>query len=733
MNMLQLVPYAFGSRFFKYMGLLLAFTVFLKPVLGRAADVCTTASTTLNAGNPVSGANNCDLDAGESVQIDSDGSINTTEISAIVVQFGNVGGNISIDGSVSTTAASGRLVLVAGDVGDVTNTGTLTSTFTALQLGFGAQISVGDVLNSGTIDGDDPGGSVGVGLLIGSVSTIGTVTNTGTIRGDRAVFATSQATIITSGTISNPDPSVALITFSGGADLIIEDGAIFSGGNINVQSGSTLDIRGGYTTDASQVFSTFDSITIENTGALQVSVNSDGSQYNRYLAGTVTFDPGAGINVDVPVTNTLSDGDTLSGVVNATTFNGVDGLAVTDNSALLDFTAVLNGNDLDLQIAADSSGSGNTGVLISLDRAGEQSGRGAARVLDELRLQQSLSGDMATVIAAFNALPTDKDVASATQQTLPLLTGNLRQTSIKAMKTGHRIVQARQQRLTGFSFGEQVDEKGREFWIKPFAARADQNERNDVEGYEADTFGLVLGADHAWDDESRYGWALSASQSDITSDRGTSSAQVNSYQVIGYGSHILDEQSEFNFQLGMGYNLNEGTRSITFSGLNRHASSEYSSWSAHFGGRFSKNFDLSDQMSLVASIGTDFTYIRDDAYKETGADSLNLDVDSSDSKELLIMAESVLSLSLDNDTTLTSSLGLGYDMLRNKNSITAAYVGGGSVFTTEGIEPSSWTLRAGIGIAMKIWETIELTARYDLESRERYLNQSASVNLRWPF
>ena len=66
--------------------------------------------------------------------------------------------------------------------------------------------------------------------------------------------------------------------------------------------------------------------------------------------------------------------------------------------------------------------------------------------------------------------------------------------------------------------------------------------------------------------------------------------------------------------------------------------------------------------------------------------------------------------------------------------MTSAFAGSPSTsFVTYGLDPSPWLMRGGIGIVGKMTETVEVSARYDIEARKDFDNQTASVKLRWAF
>jgi hypothetical protein len=83
---------------------------------------------------------------------------------------------------------------------------------------------------------------------------------------------------------------------------------------------------------------------------------------------------------------------------------------------------------------------------------------------------------------------------------------------------------------------------------------------------------------------------------------------------------------------------------------------------------------------------------------------------------------------------LTANLGGGYDVLNEQAGITSAFAGDPTAaFITNGIKPSPWLARGGIGLVGKPNDTVEVAARYDFEVRDGFDNQMASVKVRWAF
>ncbi|MEW6676576.1 MAG: autotransporter outer membrane beta-barrel domain-containing protein [Pseudomonadota bacterium] len=330
-------------------------------------------------------------------------------------------------------------------------------------------------------------------------------------------------------------------------------------------------------------------------------------------------------------------------------------------------------------------------------------------------------------------LSTDDEISDAASQTLPLLTGGSMIAAGNALSGINRVIQARIESNRGLSAGGDFMGDAR-FWMKPFGSWADQDDRKGVSGFEADTWGLALGADFARSSSTRLGLAFAYAKANVdgNSNVAPQQADVEVFQLVGYGSYALDDRTEVNFQVDFGRNNNEGRRTIAFTST--VAESDYHSTTAHVGVGIGRVYPVNTGTTFTPSVRADYTWIRDESYTETGAGLLNLDVDSRHTDELILAVDGKLAHALSSRSTLIANLGVGYDVLNERASITAAYAGApGAAFVTRGLDPSPWLVRAGLGVIHQLEGGAELVARYDAEHRSDFLNQTASVKVRWAF
>jgi outer membrane autotransporter protein len=350
---------------------------------------------------------------------------------------------------------------------------------------------------------------------------------------------------------------------------------------------------------------------------------------------------------------------------------------------------------------------------------------GAAVVID----------DTPALLQLFSAagLSTDQEVSDGATQTLPLLVGSTTIPTLNTLSGINRVIQARQDVNRGMSSGDDFSED-KYFWMKPFGSWIEHENRDNVFGFDANTWGLIVGADKAISDSTRLGFAVAYASTDVDSKSAPAphDVDIDMFELIGYGSRNLDQDTEVNFQIDLGYNWNEGKRTIAFTST--QASSDYDSYTAHLGVGITRAYQVNDKSRLFASLRADYTYIKDESYRESGAGLLNLDVDDRSSDELIIGVDGKLNHKINEDTDFQANLGVGYDLLNERASVTSTFAGApGLSFTTDGLKPSPWVGRAGLGIVHNTPEGTEITLRLDTEFRDDFLNKTASVKARWPF
>ena len=277
-------------------------------------------------------------------------------ISAQVTNTGTIGSVKQVYGSSSSSFAFIAGVHSRSFNGVLTNAGSITASVnvpghvvSATGLSLEGMVGGGTLDNSGTISGtSNSGGANGYSVKI-SAST--SSTNSGVINN------------LVGGLLSGN------ISVAGGV-------AVTNSGTIDLPEGANnASIVGSYTQNAG--------------GKLTVGVSSTTS-YAKLSTGSANLIAGSVIDVYTTPSNTLADGDVLTGVLTSTSLTAGT-LTVTDNSSAFDFTVAVNGNSVDLTAVAVGGTTPSTDPY-----AGGTSG---SCVASGLSLSSGLLPMMATLLA----------------------------------------------------------------------------------------------------------------------------------------------------------------------------------------------------------------------------------------------------------------------------------------------------------------------------------------------
>jgi len=345
---------------------------------------------------------------------------------------------------------------------------------------------------------------------------------------------------------------------------------------------------------------------------------------------------------------------------------------------------------------------------------------GAARVIDQ----------NANLADLFTGITSEQALSNAATQTLPLLQSNYTQALKTSLNEINNIVESRQ---LGASSGD-LFEVDKNFWFKPFASWATQDDKQDISGYDANTYGLVAGLDKEFANDIRLGLALSYARSDVdgNSDIARHSVDVDTYRLSFYGNKYLSNGTNVFFQADLGRHDNEGKREIAFT--NSIARANFDSWSSHIGAGAAHPFVLTEDVTFTPSLRADYTHIRDESYREKGAGILNLDVDSNESEAFVLSLDGKLSQDIAENASVYMNAGVDYDLINDDSRINAAFAGAPTAsFRTDGIKQKPWGGHVGVGIVGEMSENLTVTAGLSAEFKEGYDNKTASAKFNWNF
>ncbi len=686
----------------------------------------------------------CGLDTGDTLNITSTGSITGDGAGISVgvrVNAGTSGVQIVNDGTI--TGDPSDAIWNFGSIDRIDNRGLLQggSAF-ALGLYNGGTITEFNNEASGVISG-----AGGQPNALRSIGTLGTLNNAGRILGGILTTNTTINILGTSaritGAVDNAGGSVRVLsgavfstesTFDAASFHILGGGRLrigASGHVISVSSGAADAFNNAGTLDVADGVQANISGNYTQSGTLRVGASSTASFGRVSATGDATLTAGARFDVDVSTLNTFAAGDTLAGVVTAggALTNAAAAGNVSDNSALFDFESGTNGNAIDLRIVAASASSAD-GIVPAVIANNLLNGVPTARVLDGYVRGGATGTDWDNVVTALGQLPTNRRVAEAVGQIMPLMHGNAA-LAFMAHGAASGAAIAEQQALAGQSGGSQVG--GRSLWVKPLGNWVDQDGRDGASGYELGTHGLVGGVQKDLNAATTVGFGLAYLKSTVDGQDFAQShrADIESAQLIGYGRYTLDDSGwQIAWQGDYTRSNIESQRVLGFIGRTAQARYDGNAW--HLGVGLSRPYAMG-ALTVRPLLAFDLRQFRSDAYTEDGAGTLNLQVNAQKAREAILKVGAQVQGDAGSRAQWLARAAVGYDIDGSNNAVTARFTGGGVAFITEGLPQARAIAEFGVGMRYRLRENMELVARYDLQLRQGLRDQTASVRLGWAF
>ncbi len=670
--------------------------------------------------------------AGKKVQV--------VAVDAKVLNFGDdgvveVSGDYAVDSTTTSTTGEGTLEFDAG--GAQAATGNVGSANLLLKnvLISGAATDVtltGDVYATNvTFDDGD------AGLILADGSDIhADIVATGDEDGD-LTFAGDSVVYGTIGDLAGAGNSLddLLFTTASGEtvdfrDDVMVDGFDASGATdarVLLRNGVEMNVEAGINAAQADTTTFAFELSEDNTAVTEVS-----------SAGVAAFDL-TNARIEAVV---MDDAGFIADGTVYTIFDGNAALTDPTNTTVIDNSRVLNftwastadtGNDgtitanrvntLD-KIAA-------TTVTSKVGKALEDIGAGGNAAIDLLqgRLAQASSDEAVDNILESVAPTVD---GGATVGAVANVTGSatsVNQTRLASLRSGD---------MTGMAAGNVSN--GLKAWGQVFGTTADQDRRDGVDGFDADTWGVSVGVDSEMIiEDAVLGISLTYADTDVDSKNiNNTKADINTYQIALYGDYDLDERTFVSGQLGYGNNDIDQTRHDVGGLVGTHASADFDAdvWFANV--EIGHDFYTENGVTLTPSFLVNYQYIDTDDYTETGAGGMNLHVDTD--------AQHVFEVGLGVDASWMYqyadgsyikpkvSAGYRYDIADDKVETSSNFTGAtGTVFKAEGADPAQHTFNIGAGVTYFTTDNWELTAEYDFELKSDYDAHSGVLRAAYKF
>jgi uncharacterized protein with beta-barrel porin domain len=578
-------------------------------------------------------------------------------------------GNSLVTGATGTTGTEFDNIIAGAIARAVTFNGAVFST-TSHVSATGTINFNGNVRSAVNFDGDGfinlGGGSTITGAITTNTANTGTLT---LLNGSRVTGAIGGA--------------------NGLKQIIVSGGNASITGSVQTEgftlNANTLNINGSLTTNAA--------------GTIRTTLAGNAVFGNIQPTGASNINAG-GITVIPNVTGVLTPG---------TTFTIVNGLAgtigapvIVQNTAEATFSAVPTvTGDVVITVVSFS------GLPVVLPPA-------AGPILNEPAAPGS---DLANVQIALGNLPNALALSNALQQLSPSNT-NLAAPWVagQATRLMEDMLQARLDEIQSKCCDDNCEigypkklhrckggEQGSNWWAKGFGRLGDQDNRNGlINGYDTETYGLVLAYDTPVREDTRVGISAGYANSTIDGNNANTETSIDSYQLTGYLNYTPGSwyvQGAFT----AGIDKYESQRQILFPGVDRVASADYDGEQYTVLVSAGKHFDLGQQVTLTPFVSLQTSLIKIDGYTETGAGDVNHRVNDQDyhltQSGLGVKLERIIEYGAKTFSPEVHAKWL-HDFSDTTTEQTAVFTGGGSAFKESGIDQDRDTYNVGAGLTL---------------------------------
>lgn len=383
--------------------------------------------------------------------------------------------------------------------------------------------------------------------------------------------------------------------------------------------------------------------------------------------------------------------------------------------------------------ATSSEPEATSSILNStISGGGKQPAQDAARVLDS----SSGNARMQNVIIAINNLSSDSAVAKAVESTTPQTTTSSFTAANQISNNVSNIVSQRQNvnlNGAGLNSGDSMlSEKN--IWIKPYGSRGSQDDKDGINGFDIDTYGIGFGFDGEYAENKQIGFGFFYTNADVEVNNVSQTSDIDVYSLIVYGNTpIFDNKTNLLYQVGYSWQDTSSNRGIEFMGTS--AKADYTSKVASIDLRLLRDYRVNEKLLLQPLVSTTYRHFESPNYSESGADALNLEVDKFTANELILGVGALGFYKLNENSNLFGNINIGYDLKDDNNIVSSSYQGAsGLSFETEGIDNGRFSYDLGIGYENNINDLTNINFSYNFQGEgSDYTNHVISAKYTYKF
>jgi len=313
-----------------------------------------------------------------------------------------------------------------------------------------------------------------------------------------------------------------------------------------------------------------------------------------------------------------------------------------------------------------------------------------------------------------------EEVAQLLEELVPEVSGAAFQAALSASGLTTAALNNRAAAL-GANAGDLLTETGA--WVRVLDGDAKQGRRSGIAGFDADSRGIVVGADGKLNESTTLGLAFSHVRTDVDSQLGQET-EVTSNLLSAYGRW---EQGRFGITGSLSYGLadNDGKRYVAGEALKSSYDSRTLAAEIEAGYRY----DLGN-VELEPLLGSRYSRVSIDGFREKGS-AAALDNGSQDLEVFDLGAGLAVSARL-GELTPRARLMAYHDFAQDRIQTTSAFILGGESFIATGADATPWTYEADLGLD---WSRGQYTlgVSYDYTRKADFKADTWSLKARYDF
>lgn len=542
--------------------------------------------------------------------------------------------------------------------------------------------------NSGTIAAD----GIGVHLIsFSNINQLFSITQTaGSIEGGTAAIQADQNNAYFywhGGDVKGDLLGLSGVLVKGDVNF---DGSLIRAGYVDVGDDARLTllrpqttIDGGLDLDSSTAVLRLllDNSTSPDTPILKVS-------------GATYFSEGSRVELAARANDfRTASGGTRYTLINTGSWEEPQNVNVVSSSALLEVkNFAIEGNDLKALVSTRSDETIEQNII---EADGSQNTANALKPLAN-SLMAAL-GENDPVFNAFANASSNAELASLAKTLSPDVSRGVIHAATSGQSLVNNAITSRSSNArTGRSSGDGLQEQG--VWLQALSSDADQGSRRGVDGYDANSHGIAVGADGKLNAETTLGLVYSYLDTEVKSDAGSKT------DVSGHALTLYGDWSHDNFfvdaSLMYGWNDNESKRYIA----GTRAKGDYDSAVFGVNALAGYSLHLNRNLLLEPQIGARYANVMIDSYREKGSSAaLNVGSQRYEVGEMGVGARLAAAFDVGQGSLEPEARVMAWhDFIGDKAGTTSTFVLGGTPFTTNGASPVRDSYEMGVGATYRV-------------------------------